>query len=249
MDTTVFDTNLLANIVKKMLNYFKERNSNISPKVTYSHTDVTLSKNDTECYTIRVTNYGQSTNDVLLSSHKIFWKFVSESTVFENSIIATIYNWNEHTDCHEVLDLNFVQNRLSLIKNTSDKNHIDFSNQKKYLSFLLKAKLMSSEVDKFTRLVIHEIISLQQMKPDIKFTIHIDKRILYNNYVALDYDYKSSQVLATALTNIIRQSLDVTFKEKCFSMLNVENSHEVESALTVKLLPLIHDKYAFPSVS
>lgn len=67
--------------------------------------------------------------------------------------------------------------------------------------------------------------------------------MLYNNHVPLDNDYKSCQVLATALTNIIRHSLNVEFKEDCLSMLKVDNSHQAEAALMVKLLPLIHDNY------
>lgn len=59
---------------------------------------------------------------------------------------------------------------------------------------------------------------------------------MYNNYIAFDNDHKSSEVLVIALTNIIKYSLNVKFKENCFSMLNVENSHEMENALMIKLI-------------
>lgn len=233
-----------------MFNYCNEWNSKISRKFRYGHIDVTLSKYDTECYTVRVTNHGEFPDNILSISHEIFWQFLTTNTVSENSTIATIvFNRNEDTGRQEAFDLNLAQNRLSLIDNRNDKDHIDFSYQKKYLSFLLKTKLMSSEVHTFIKIVINEIMSLQQMKPDTKFTVHVDEKSLCNNYIALDYDYKSCQVLATALTNVIKQSLDVAFKEKCFSLLNVENSHEIESALMIKLLPLIHDNHMFPSIS
>lgn len=66
--------------------------------------------------------------------------------------------------------------------------------------------------------------------------IIINQNMLYNNYIAFDNDHKSCQVLVIALTNIIKHSLNVKFKENCFSMLNVENSHEMENALMIKLI-------------
>ncbi|CAL7951786.1 unnamed protein product [Xylocopa violacea] len=250
METTVSNTNLLANIIKKILQCFEEWNLKSSiRKKKYSHIDITLSRNYTKHYIIQVTNYGQSTNDVLSFSTKIFLNFATTNIIFENSIIATVYNQCADNDCPEILNVHFGQNRLSLVRITNDTNNVSFIHQKEYLSFVLKDKLDISELETFMGIILEEIVLLQQLNLNVKFTVQVDKKMLYNNYITLDNDYKMCQMLATALTHIIKQSLDIEFKKKCFSMLNVENSHEVEVGLMTKLLPLIHTNYIFPSGS
>lgn len=108
---------------------------------------------------------------------------------------------------------------------------------------ILQNQLASSHVKEFTNTILSEIFLLQRLNSYTKFTISINQRVLYNNYIPLDNDYKSCRVLTDSLTTVIKQSLDVEFKENCFSMLNAENSHEVKTALMCKLLPLIHDNY------
>lgn len=109
----------------------------------------------------------------------------------------------------------------------------------------LQHTLIACDVEEFIKAILDEIILLQRLNPRIKFTIHRDRKMIYNNYIPLDSDYKSCHVVANALTNVIKQSSDIEFKENCFSMLKVDNSHQVETALMVKLLPLIHDDYTF----
>lgn len=115
--------------------------------------------------------------------------------------------------------------------------------------YTLQNRLIFSDKEKFMNITLNEIISLQRINFYTKFTVHINQNMLYNNYIALDCDYKLCQVLAIALTNVVKQSLSAKFKENCFSVLNVENSHEVETALMIKLIPLIHENYTFPSVN
>ncbi|CAK9816037.1 hypothetical protein ANTQUA_LOCUS8716 [Anthophora quadrimaculata] len=246
MDVAMLDTNLLGNIVKKILQSFEEWNLKTSRgKMKYSHIDVTLLKKDTMYYATQVTNYGQSVEDVLSYSKKIFQKFLTTHIILENSLVSTVYTRNQHSDCHEILDLRLMRNRLSLVKNINDNNLINLFYQKKYLSFLLKHKFIFSDIETLMGTILNEIILLQQLNPNTKFTVHINEKMLYNNYIPLDNDYKTCQVLVIALTNIIKHSIDIRFKENCFSMLNVDNSHEVETALMTKLLPLIHDNYTF----
>ncbi|XP_076754811.1 uncharacterized protein LOC143425694 [Xylocopa sonorina] len=251
METTASTMNLLANIIKKTLQCFEEWNLKSSlRKKRYSHIDITLSKRNTKHYTIQVTNYGQSTNDVLSFSNKILLDFATTNVIFENSTIATVYNQRADNDCPEILNVHFQQNRLSLVRIANDdNNNVNLIHQKEYLSFVLKNKLDISELETFTSIILEEIVLLQQLNLNVKFTVQIDKKMIYNNYITLDNDYKMCQVLATDLTDIIKRSLDIKFREKCFSMLNVENSHEVEAALMTKLLPLIHTNYIFPSGS
>ncbi|XP_043521543.1 uncharacterized protein LOC122534707 isoform X2 [Frieseomelitta varia] len=194
-------------------------------------------------YTIQLTNYGQSVNDILSFSREIFWNFVVADTVFKNSLIATVCSQNERSNCQETLDLHFTRNRLSLMRNKNDTNLVNFFYQKTYLSFLLKNRLIFSDKEKFMNIILNEIVLLQRINFYTKFTVHINQNMLYNNYIALDYDYKLCQVLAIALTNVVKQSLSVKFKENCFSMLKVENSHEVETAIMIKLIRLIHGNY------
>lgn len=111
---------------------------------------------------------------------------------------------------------------------------------------MLQNKLIFSDKEKFTDVILNEIISLKQSSSHIKFTFHINQNMLYNNYIAIDDDYKSCQVFAKALSSVIKQSLSIRFKENCFSMLKVENSHTAESALMTKLIPLICENYIFP---
>lgn len=79
--------------------------------------------------------------------------------------------------------------------------------------------------------------------------VHINQNMLYSNHITLDNHYRSCHVLAIALSNVIKHSSSIEFKENCFSMLNVENSHEVEAALMIKLIPLIHENYSFSSIN
>lgn len=104
----------------------------------YSYIDVTLVKNDTMYYTIQITNYGQSRNDVLSLSREIFWNFITTNTVFKNSVIATVCSQNEYSDSQETLDIYCVSNRLSLMHSKKNVNLINFLYQKAYLSFVIK---------------------------------------------------------------------------------------------------------------
>lgn len=114
---------------------------------------------------------------------------------------------------------------------------------------MLQDKLIFSDREKFTNIILSEIILLQQFNFHIKFMVHINKNILYSNYITLDNHYRSCHVLAIALSNVIKHSSNIEFKENCFSMLNVENSHEVEAALMIKLIPLIHENFSFSSTN
>ncbi|XP_024226955.1 uncharacterized protein LOC117241820 [Bombus vosnesenskii] len=200
-------------------------------------------------YTIQITNYGQSINDVLSFSREIFWNFITTNTVFKNSVIATVCSQNEYSDSQETLDIYFVSNRLSLVHSKKNVNLINFLYQKAYLSFVIKDKLIFSDREKFTNIILNEIILLQQFNFHIKFMVHINQNMLYCNHITLDNHYRSCHVLAIALSNVIKHSSSIEFKENCFSMLNVENSHEVEAALMIKLIPLIHQNYSFSSIN
>ena len=128
-------------VYKQILRHFEEWNSKTSfGKVKYNYIDVTLVKNDSMHYTIQLTNYGQSVNDILSFSREIFWNFVTADTVFKNSLIATVCSRNERNNCQKTLDLYFTRNRLSLTRNKNDTNLINFFYQKTYLSFLLKVR-------------------------------------------------------------------------------------------------------------
>lgn len=87
---------------------------------------------------------------------------------------------------------------------------------------------------------------MQESTTHIKFTYHYDQKMIYKNHISFDDDYKACQVLATALTNIVKHSVSMEFKENCFSTLKVDSSHEVEDTIMIKLLPLINDNYIFP---
>lgn len=136
-----FVNNFLSFIfyVKQILRCFEEWNTRSSfEKVKYSYIDVTLVKNDTMYYTIQITNYGQSINDILSFSREIFWNFITTNTVFKNSVIATVCSQNEYSDSQETLDIYFVSNRLSLVHSKKNVNLINFLYQKTYLSFVIK---------------------------------------------------------------------------------------------------------------
>lgn len=114
---------------------------------------------------------------------------------------------------------------------------------------MIQDKLNSRGLNKFLKVVSNEIITLQKLSVQTKFTIHCDQNVIYNNYISLDNDYKSCEAFAGALTNIIKHSVNVEFKENCFAMLEVNNARKVEAALMVKLLPLIHENYIFSNDS
>lgn len=122
-----------------MLHHFEEWNLKTSVgKGKYNHVDVTLSKEGTMQYTIQVTNYGQSTDDILSFSEKVFCDFLTAFSFLKTSPTVTVYGKTERKDSHDILDITFKKERLSLTKHAGDKNLIDFYHQKKYLSFLLK---------------------------------------------------------------------------------------------------------------
>ena len=98
--------------------------------------DVTLSNEGT----VQITNYGQSTSSILRFSNDIFKDLVPARERFKNSLIATIHSRNEHSDCQSTMSLHYSRNRLSLTKNTNDKELISFPHQKNYLSYQLQVR-------------------------------------------------------------------------------------------------------------
>lgn len=98
--------------------------------------DVTLSKEGT----VQITNYGQSTSSILHFSSDIFKDLFAARELFKNSLIATIHSRNEHSDCQSTMGLRYTRNRLTLTKNTNDKDLISFPHQKNYLSYQLKVR-------------------------------------------------------------------------------------------------------------
>ncbi|XP_076377730.1 uncharacterized protein LOC117219748 [Megalopta genalis] len=249
MDEIVLDVNILVLIVTKILQRFDEWNLNNSVgKTKYRHIDVTLTRNGAN-YAIQATNYGPSANNILRFFNEIFREFVKGNVFRKNAQIATIYTRNKQ-DRHAVTGLRFTKKCFSLTRRTkkTDESQIDFTHRRNYLSLQLQNKLRSSDLEEFSRTLLKEIVSLQRLTTSIetKFTVHCDRSVIYNNHISLDDDYKSCRVLATALTNIIKHSVNVEFKVNCFSTLRVNNSHDVEAAVMVKLLPLIHENYTFP---
>lgn len=59
-------------------------------KVKYNYIDIMLLKNNIKYYMIQITIYRQSTNNILLFSHKIFWDLVFTNTLFKNSLIVIL---------------------------------------------------------------------------------------------------------------------------------------------------------------
>ncbi|XP_078051219.1 uncharacterized protein LOC144477371 isoform X2 [Augochlora pura] len=247
MDEIRLDVNILILIVTKILQEFNEWNlKNSVGKTKYRHIDVTLTKNGAN-YAIQATNYGQSADNILQFFNKIFRQFVARNVFHKNSLIGTIYTRDKH-DHHAAIGLRFTKKCLSLTRKTTNESLMDFSHRKNYLSLQLQHRLRPNDLDEFSRIMLNEIASLQRPTTTVetKFTVHRDRTVIYNNHVSLDDNYKSCRVFATALTNIIKHSVNVEFKENCFSMLRVNNSHDVETAVMVKLLPLIHENYTFP---
>ncbi|XP_047346946.1 uncharacterized protein LOC124948003 [Vespa velutina] len=251
MEVSTLDVNLMRNIVKRALFCFLDlwkSQYSTSKKSKYIHIDVKMSKEYGGHYSIQLTNYGyciNNTHNILNILQYIFWNLISDNSY--KNMLATIYLKDEQNNFEVTYDLHYPpRKRLLLLKNEQNKTKfIDFSYCRKYLSIKPSYNLTASDVEKFKVTVLEEITSLCRENANIKVTYRTDRRMLHNNHVPLDDEYKTCQILSTAVTDIVRQSLDSEFKEKCFALLKTENPGELRDSLMTQLLPLIHGNYNF----
>ncbi|KAI4500041.1 hypothetical protein M0802_004911 [Mischocyttarus mexicanus] len=219
-----------------------------SKKSKYIHMDIKMSKENGGHYSIQLTNYGYCDNNqlnILNILRYIFYNLISMK--YYKNILAVIYLKDEENNVEVVYDLHYPPKKpLSLIKKEDkEKEHIDLVSCRKYLSIVLLYKLTASNVEKFKATVLELITSLCRENPNVKVTYRKDKKMLHNNHVPLDDEYKTCQILSTAVTDIVRQSLDSEFKEKSFALLKTENPGQLRDSLMTQLLPLIHENYIF----
>ncbi|XP_043502273.1 uncharacterized protein LOC122524204 isoform X2 [Polistes fuscatus] len=249
MEVSTLDVYLMTDIVKRalfrFLDLWKSENGKLK-KSKYIHMDVKMSKEYGGHYSIQLTNYGYCDNNqsnILNILRYIFNNLISIKCY--KNILAVIYLKDEQNDFEIVYDLHYPPKKhLRLVKNEENK-HIDLISCRKYLSIVLSYKLTASDVEKFKATVLELIASLCRENPTVKVTYRKDKNMLHNNHVPLDDEYKACQILSTAVTDIVRQSLDSEFKEKSFALLKTENPGQLRDLLMTQLLPLIHENYIF----
>ncbi|KAK2580069.1 hypothetical protein KPH14_012352 [Odynerus spinipes] len=233
-------------VLLRFLNLWKTQCFKLK-KTSYDHIDVKMLREYRGYYSIQLTNCGYceyNTCNISDLAQFVFRNF-SVRKFLKNKPLAIINLKDE--DVETTYDLYFPpKKRLSLIKNSHDNEKpADFPFCRKYLSIKPMHRLMASDIEKFKATVLEEITRLCEENTNVKFTYRCDGKMLHNNYVPLDEEYKLCQVLSTTLTDIVRQSLDTEFREKCFALSKAENSGQLRDSLMTRLLPIINENYIF----
>lgn len=77
----------------------------------------------------------------------------------------------------------------------------------------------------------------------IKYTFKMGEHEFYNNKISLDDTILNCKLLASAIDNIIMQSVDENFREECFKLLQINNSSEASEVLQSNLIIITNKNY------
>lgn len=250
MEVSIFDLDLTMDIVKRALFRFLDLWKTWCcklKKASYCHIDIKISSEHGGYYSIQLTCCGYCEYDkcdILDLLHFVFCD-LKLRTYFNNKPLAIINLKDEGIEA--TYNLYYPPRKgLSLKENSCGKKGThDFPFCRKYLSIKPTHRLTTADVEKLKVTVLKEITPLCEENTNVKFTYRCDGKMLHNNHVPLDEEYKLCQVLSTSLTDIVRQTLNHEFREKCFVLSKTENFGQLQDLLMTRLLPMINQNYIF----
>ncbi|CAD6207951.1 GSCOCG00003209001-RA-CDS [Cotesia congregata] len=102
-------------------------------------------------------------------------------------------------------------------------------------------KLKKEELKLLNKSLSEELLNLNELYSNLKYTFNFDDELLYNISDNTDEIFSSCKLLSSAIEKIIISSTNDEFRQQCSQLLNTTQSGTLNKVIFVKLLGLFNN--------